>query len=218
MYLKSSDQPIFDLGFGGHRCHWGTHICGLYGSEAERDQIIFGFLGKGLLEEDLQFFCYDLEGRDRILKGLQPFSSKSLEDSPDQLVLKPAKELYYPSGSFSPWEMDRGLSQFYEQSQAKGPRNIRASAEMSWALQAVPGVEDLMAYESRLNYFIPGKPWVSICLYDLTRFSGEVIMNVLRTHPYSISGGLITENPYYQEPDQWLAQHAPQFLDSNAVL
>ncbi|MFP4053584.1 MAG: hypothetical protein ACLFV7_06955 [Phycisphaerae bacterium] len=35
-----------------------------------------------------------------------------------------------------------------------------------------------MAYESRSNYFIPGKPWISICLYNVTRFSGADIMNV----------------------------------------
>ncbi len=85
---------------------------------------------------------------------------------------------------------------------------------MSWALEAVPGVEHLMAYESRLNYFIPDKPWVSICLYDVTRFSGAQIMNVLRTHPYTINGGVITENPYFIDPDEFLRTHAPQFLPS----
>jgi hypothetical protein len=83
---------------------------------------------------------------------------------------------------------------------------------MVWALEAIPGVEHLMAYESRLNYFIPGKPWISICLYNLNKFSGSTIMGVLRTHPYSISGGVITENPFYQDPDEWLATNAPQFL------
>jgi hypothetical protein len=83
---------------------------------------------------------------------------------------------------------------------------------MVWALEAIPGVEHLMAYESRLNYFIPGKPWISICMYNLTKFSGSTIMGVLRTHPYAINGGVITENPYYQNPDEWLARNAPQFL------
>jgi len=23
---------------------------------------------------------------------------------------------------------------------------------------------------------------------------------------------VVTENPYYQDPDRWLAEHAPQFL------
>jgi hypothetical protein len=88
---------------------------------------------------------------------------------------------------------------------------------MVWALDAIPGVEHLMAYESRLNNFIEGKPWISICLYNLNRFSGATIMNVLKTHPYTISGGIITANPYYQEPEKWLSENAPQFLEQKGM-
>ncbi|MBK9391181.1 MAG: MEDS domain-containing protein, partial [Bacteroidetes bacterium] len=70
----------------------------------------------------------------------------------------------------------------------------------------------LMAYESRLNYFMPGKPWISICLYNITKFSGSIIVNVLRTHPYTISGGIITQNPYYIDPDIYLATYFPEFI------
>ncbi len=86
---------------------------------------------------------------------------------------------------------------------------------MVWALEVIRGIEHLMAYESRLNFFISGKPWISICLYNVNKFSGSIIMNVLRTHPYTISGGVITENPYYQDPDKWLAKNAPQFLSQH---
>jgi hypothetical protein len=37
-------------------------------------------------------------------------------------------------------------------------------------------------------------------------------MNVLRTHPFTINSGVITANPFYEEPDKWLAKKAPQFL------
>jgi len=40
--------------------------------------------------------------------------------------------------------MDEGLNAFFVESQQPGPRNIRATAEMVWALEAVPGVEHLM--------------------------------------------------------------------------
>ena len=123
--------------------------------------------------------------------------------------------MYYPDGIFSPIAMDKGLNAFYETSQKNGKQNIRATAEMVWALEAVPGVEHLMAYESRLNYFIPGKPWISICLYNVTKFSAPVIMNVLRTHPYTISSGILLQNPYFVDTDKWLAENAPQFLPSN---
>lgn len=214
MHIKTSNQPKLELGFGDWSCNWGLHICGLYQTEAERDEIVLGFLRKGDIDGDLQLYCpceRTMEDFAAAYGQLCPECAAHLAD-PNRFQIMTARELYYPDGVFSPRAMDAGLEQFYEASQKEGPRNVRATAEMVWALEAVPGVEHLMAYESRLNYFIPGKPWISICLYNVKKFSGATIMDALRTHPFTISGGVITENPFYQDPDKWLAENAPQFL------
>jgi hypothetical protein len=52
-------------------------------------------------------------------------------------------------------------------------------------------------------------------MYNVNKFDGATIMNVLRTHPYTISGGVITQNPYFIHPDKWLAENAPQFSTRN---
>ncbi len=215
MYIKTSDQEKMQLGIGDYSCNWGAHICGLYESEEERDEIILGFLSKGDLSGDLQLYCPD-EQTPEMFKEKYYHACPECQghvDDPNVFQILNSKDLYYPNGTFSPREMDTGLNNFYAESQKNGKRNIRATAEMSWALKAIPGIEHLMAYESRLNYFIPGKPWISICLYNVNRFSASIVMNVLRTHPFTISGGIIIQNPYYQHPDKWLAENAPQFLN-----
>lgn len=217
MHVKTSDQAVMHLGFGDWTCNWGTHICGLYETEAERDEIVLGYLHRGDLEGDLQLYApceRTAEDFSRAYAAHYPDCAHHVHDE-NRFQLNSARELYYPDGTFSPWAMDDGLNEFYTQSQAQGRRNVRATAEMVWALEAVPGVEHLMAYEARLNFFIPGKPWISVCLYNVTKFSGGTIMNVLRTHPYTISGGALTQNPYYQDPAEWLAHNAPEFLDRN---
>ena len=216
MHIATSTQAMLELGFGGYTCNWGVHICGLYATDAERDEIIMGFLHHGAIVKDLQFYCpTERSEADFKQKYAQRYpNDRHHLDNSHLFELYSARNLYYPEGTFSPWAMDEGLNAFYQRSQRHGPRNIRATAEMVWALEAIPGVEHLMAYESRLNYFIPDKPWISICLYNLTKFSGVTIMDVLRTHPYTISGGVITENPYYQDPAIWLKENAPQFLPS----
>lgn len=214
MHIKTSEQPALELGFGGYTCNWGTHICGLYESDEERDEIILGFLGKGLEAGDMQLYCPAERTFEEFIRAFTakcPHCANKLHD-PSLLQLLPPKDLYYPDGEFSPWKMDDGLNSFFHESQKKGPRNIRGTAEMAWALEAIPGVEHLMAYESRLNYFIPGKPWISVCLYNLKKFDGKTIMDVLRTHPFTISRGVITQNPYYMNPDDWLSANAPQYL------
>ncbi|MEZ5360120.1 MAG: MEDS domain-containing protein [Candidatus Zixiibacteriota bacterium] len=214
MHIKSSDQERLRLGIGEYTCNWGTHIAGLYESEAERDEIIFGFLGQGDIDHDRQLYCPSERSREDFVEKFSlshPDCAGHLEDE-NRFNIYSAREMYYPDGIFSPWDMDEGLNKFYRESQKNGPRNIRATAEMIWALKAIPGTEHLMAYESRLNYFIPGKPWISICMYNVTKFPGATIMNVLRTHPFVINGGIISQNPYYIDPDIWLAEHAPEFL------
>jgi len=213
MHIKTSDQEKLELGFGGYTCNWGLHICGLYETEKERDEIIFGFFHEGAIKKELQLYCPVERTKENFMEDygkLYPACNHHTKD-PNLFSINSAKELYYPDGIFSPISMDKGLNEFFIESQKKGRKNIRAAAEMVWALEAIPGIEHLMAYESRLNYFIPCKPWISICLYNITKFSGTIIMNVLRTHPYTISGGVITQNPYFQDPDEWLRLNDPEF-------
>jgi hypothetical protein len=120
--------------------------------------------------------------------------------------------MYYPAGVFDPWYMDGAVNGYYAYIQQSGKNNLRAIAEMAWALGAIPGVEYLFAYEARLNYFVKDRTIISLCLYNVKKISGAMIMNVLQTHPLTINGGVITRNPYYVHPDKWLAENAPQFL------
>ena len=82
-------------------------------------------------------------------------------------------------------------------------------------LLAVPAVvtaeriqADLIGYESELNRIMSNFPQVNLCLYDLTRCSGDLIMDVLKTHPKALLGGMVIDNPYYLDPDEFLASRA----------
>lgn len=213
MHIQTSDQEKLELGFGGYTCNWGLHICGLYETSEERDEIIMGFLHEGDLKNDLQIYfpCERTEEDFKVQYGNRYPECRDHVHNPDLFSVNSYREFYFPDGKFSPLRMLKGHEEYFLNSQNKGKRKIRATAEMVWALQAIPGVEYLMAYESILNFFIPGKPWISICLYNITKFSGSIIVNVLRTHPYTISGGVITQNPYFIDPDKYLAQYYPDF-------
>lgn len=215
MHIHTSDQEKLDLGFHHATCNWGTHFCGLYETETERDEIILQFLHAGDVAGDLQLYS-SVERTRKNFTDLYhkhfPECDGHVEDE-KRFNFFGAKELYYPDGKFSPKAMDEGLNAYYTNSQKEGKRNVRATAEMSWALQSIPGIEDLMVYESRLNYFIPEKPWISICMYNTSKFDGSVIMKVLQTHPYIITPHTITQNPLYQNPETWLSENAPEFIN-----
>ena len=76
----------------------------------------------------------------------------------------------------------------------------RGIAHMEWALQDRPGVHDLIEYESRLNDVLAECGDVVICAYDLTKFTGDLILDVLRSHRMIIIDGSLRENPFYAPP------------------
>jgi hypothetical protein len=46
----------------------------------------------------------------------------------------------------------------------------------------------------------------TVCSYDVTTFSASVVMDILRTHPQVIVGGILRENPFYVPPDEFLRE------------
>ena len=70
MHIQTSNQEKLDLGFNKYTCNWGVHICGLYETEEERDEIVFGFLHAGDLAGDLQLYCPVERTKDHYAKSI----------------------------------------------------------------------------------------------------------------------------------------------------
>jgi len=77
----------------------------------------------------------------------------------------------------------------------------RIAGEMTAAISNIVGAEELFIYESELNRFIVEHPQVILCLYDLDQFSGQMFVDILRTHPKVLMGSTILDNIYFIEPD-----------------
>jgi hypothetical protein len=45
-----------------------------------------------------------------------------------------------------------------------------------------------------------------ICTYYLRRFRGDIVVDVMRTHPLIIIGEILQENPFFLPPDMFLGQ------------
>jgi hypothetical protein len=40
----------------------------------------------------------------------------------------------------------------------------------------------------------------------LNRYSGDVIIDIIRTHPMILIGGILQENPFYMEPEEFMRE------------
>jgi hypothetical protein len=67
-------------------------------------------------------------------------------------------------------------------------------------------VNNLVQYEARLNHVLSKYDDPVICTYELSKFSASVLMDIMRTHPMVIIGGMLHENPFFVPPDQFLRE------------
>ena len=56
------------------------------------------------------------------------------------------------------------------------------------------------------NHVVPKHEATVVCTYDLSRFSASSVIDVLRTHPVAIIGGVVHENPFYVTLDELLRE------------
>jgi hypothetical protein len=77
---------------------------------------------------------------------------------------------------------------------------------MEWALLDRPGVDDLLEYETRVNYVLAKYHDPVICTYALSKFNANVAIDIMRTHPMVIIDGVLQENPFFVPPDQFLLE------------
>ena len=181
----------------------GDHICAFYRGPAQRDEVLLPYLREGILAGDKVICVMDDPDVEQVTKPLSLVLDVEASLSSGQLDLLRSDSAYIPDGTFC---LDRMLD-FWEAGVGGAVRRsgysfVRAVGEMTWALRDLPGVEDLVRYEARLNRFLPRYPQVILCLYDLERFTdGQVLMELLRTHPKVLMSGQLLENPWYVEPD-----------------
>jgi hypothetical protein len=185
------------LGFDGLSIPSGAHICALFRGIPERDQIMMPFLVEGLRAGD-KCNCIIDDGVDVVRTALGAAAGR--------IDIRSSKETYLRHGTFS----TQAMLDFWDDSvgaavKEEGYPFVRSSGETTWTLEELPGLDDFLTYEAELNRFLPRYPQVIMCLYDLDRFRGQVLVDILKTHPKVLIGGTVLENLHYVEPDEFLA-------------
>jgi MEDS: MEthanogen/methylotroph, DcmR Sensory domain len=188
--------------FGEYR-----HICAFFNSIDEQHRVLRPFIKDGFDRGDKAYHYVDPERRDEHLRWLAEAGINVQEAmATGQLEVWPWQDSPLRGERF---DLDTWLASFEQVLQsgpAAGYAQTRVMGHMEWALLDLPGVDDMIEYEARVNYVIPKYEDTVICTYDLTKFGASVVMDALRTHPVVIIGGLVQENPFFVPPDQLLLE------------
>jgi hypothetical protein len=193
--------------FAGSTLGQRRHICAFFNSIDEQHRVLGSFIKDGFDRGDKAFHLVDPEQREDHLRRLAAAGIDVQEaTSTGQLEVRPWQDGPLRGGRFDQDAWVASFEQVLQSGPAAGYAQTRCLAQMDWALVDLPGVEDLIEFETRLNYVVPKYDDAVICAYDLSKFRASVVMDALRTHPVVIIGGLLQENPFFVSPDEFLLE------------
>ena len=77
---------------------------------------------------------------------------------------------------------------------------------MDWAAGDQSRIDHVIQFESRVNDIWRRHDDAVICTYHLSKFGGSDVIDIMRTHPMVIIGGILQENPFYIPPEEFLKE------------
>jgi hypothetical protein len=203
-----TDKPrSMSLGFTHEAFPAGTHMCYIYNDNEERREAINKFIASGLLEgEEVHYFYHGAKGETLEAARRRVGVPALAEGAKGVFKLAPALDAYCPDGTFIPERMLGRLRDTYLSSIENGFAGARVTGEMGWALEGLPGAERLIEYEALVNTVVAEYPCTALCQYDARRFDGATLFHVLSVHPAMVVQGQVVRNPYYIQPEKFLAR------------
>jgi len=190
---------------GTYRSIGQRHICNIYRDRKEQFSLIADFMLDGLKRKYKCIYIVDENTKDGVLGALKEMGSGADDSILDKLIFLTKEDSYLKGGSFDPDRMIKLLKDTQDAALAEGYPILRLTGEMTWIFSKLPGVEKLLEYEAKLNYFFPNSKTTAICQYNENKFDAKTLMGVLNTHPIVGIYGELYENPYYIPPDVYLA-------------
>jgi hypothetical protein len=202
--MNSAEQPVH---FAGTRLRGHRHIFAFFNTPEEKYQVLLPFIREGIERGEKAFHVVDPKLRDEHLKRLQAGGiDTAAEEKDGQLEVHRWQDVYLRDDHFDQNRMLLLIEEVLKTGQAQAYRLTRLVAQMEWALEDVPGVNELVEYETRLNHVLPKYKDAVICTYECTNFGAGAMMDIMRTHPSVIIGGVLQENPFFIPPGRFLRE------------
>ncbi|MFW5898432.1 MAG: MEDS domain-containing protein, partial [Candidatus Saliniplasma sp.] len=185
----------------------GSHMCCIYRNKNEQLSLASNYILMGLKRGERCVYIVDDRTKEEVieaLRGLEVEIERYIDSR--QLVFLTKKNSYLKDGYFDPDEMIELLRKNEESALKEGFKGLRVTGEMTWVFTGLPGTERLMEYEAKLNQFFPGSRSMGLCQYNENKFSQEILVDVIHTHPVVVIYDSIYDNHRYVPPELFLAR------------
>jgi hypothetical protein len=132
------------------------HVCAFFHSKEEEYRVLIPFIKEGFEQGDRAFHIIDGHRRQDHMRRLQEAGIDIAgADGEERLVVRRWEDAYLRDGHFDQNRMLALIEEVLTEGKAQGFPLTRLVANMEWALEDRPGVNDIVEYETRLNYILP---------------------------------------------------------------
>jgi hypothetical protein len=200
-------KTVAPISLAGSELGEVRHVCAFFNSANEEYRVLLPFIKDGFDCGDKAVHVVDQEQRHNHLQRLAAAGiDAAAAQHSGQFELRTNTETYLRNGRF---DQERMLG-FFEQLASGNARGgfplSRIVCHMEWAADGRSHVDDLVEFESRVNDVWRRHDDAVICTYDLAKVGGETVVDIMRTHPMIIIGGILQHNPFFMPPEEFLRE------------
>jgi hypothetical protein len=132
------------------------HVCAFFHTRDEEYNVLLPFIKEGIERHEKAFHIVDPALRhDHVHRLAAAGIDVTACESSGQLEVRRWEEAYLRQGHFDQHAMLALIQEVLETGKTQQFLLTRLVANMEWALEDRPGVNDLVEYETRLNFLLP---------------------------------------------------------------
>ncbi len=189
----------------------GDHIAFFYREVAEQLEVVIPYVTDGLKKNQRCLYIADDGNVSSIAHHLEEAGvDVEAEGRRGALVVTSKGKTYLRHGVFEPRRMIAELKEEVRKSRSRGFEGLRATGEMTWALDLPSALSGLLEYELQVSIEYPTE-FMALCQYDETRFAAPIVQAMAEIHPVVIRRGEL----HRQSPALERFQHSFELSDES---
>jgi MEDS: MEthanogen/methylotroph, DcmR Sensory domain len=207
------EQTLTPISLAGSQLDSVRHVCALFNSDEEEYRVLLPFIKDGFDCGDKAVHVVNPEQQGNHLERLSAAGiDAAMAQKRGQFELRANTDTYLRDGRFDQHRMLAVFEELANHSVESGFAMSRIVCRMDWAADGHTHLDNLIEFESRVNEVWRRHDDAVICTYHLGHFSGDTVIDIMRTHPLVILGGILHKNPFFVPPEQFL----PEFRERQA--
>jgi hypothetical protein len=202
MTVTAAPIPFAGSMLGAYR-----HVCVFFSSPREKYAALLPFVRDGIERGER---AYHIIPNRHLAEHLEHLGGAGIDvvaaQDRHQLQVITAEETYLRPGHFKIDGMLAYIQEALTSGATLGFPLTRLIGYPESMLEDLSGMNEFVEFETRLNDVLPSYTDPVICLYDTNLLTGTLAVDILRTHPVTVIGGLLYENPFFVPPQEFLRQ------------